>query len=437
VKETRAAFALLIFIIIAHVAFLLPDSEKSLEVSRSYSVTTCPGPINDAKLTALIPAKSIGIRDLTRKASGFSTPSVGNPNNLKSAFVIAGNPNDTLEIQSKSSSWTGATICGSGDASSWFVGGTADVTSRSKLILVNSGLSDAIVEVTVFNETGSKSPESITVKALSERVIRVDSLDPGSASLVLNVKTIGGRITSYFLDERVRGLKNIGGDFVAPILEPDVIQVIPGLFAKYGSAGKLNHTLRLMNVSDVDSTASVEIVSTDGVYIPVNLSEIKLSARQVREIPIKDLDLGRANFGLRIESEAPLVASVFTELTSGNISDFVWSTPGIPFQQIGFNLYGLEPAVTLIGEKIDVTVEIRTRDGKKVTKNLAGDEIVNWKFPANTRLVKMINRTQASGAISWVSNDGITSLALNPAASLESAAKPIADISVIQSRTQR
>jgi hypothetical protein len=314
------------------------------------------------------------------------------------------------------------------------VGGTADVTSRSKLILVNSGLSDAVVEVTVFNETGGRIPESITVKALSEKIIRVDSLDPGSSQLVVNVKTIGGRVTSYLLDERVKGLRNLGGDFVSSINDPQTSQVIPGLLAKYGQTGKLSHTLRIMNTSDVESTASVEIISSDGVYIPVELSEIRLDSRKVREIELVDLDLGRTNFGLKIESESPFVASVLTELKSGNISDFTWSIPAIPLNEIGFNLYGLEPILTLVGEKIDATIEIKTRDGKNITKNLAGDEIVNWQFPENVRLVRIINRTQVRGAMTWISNDGLTHLALNQAASLESAIRPVADISVIQSR---
>ncbi|MBU6163915.1 MAG: hypothetical protein KGO99_02855 [Actinomycetales bacterium] len=434
--ERRASTALLIFIITAHVAFLLPDSENTYtqEISRNYSVTTCPGPINESKLTTLLPAKSVGVRDLSRKASGFAELSVGNPNNLKRAIVVAGNPNDSITIQSKNSKWTAAAFCGSGRESSWFVGGTADVTSRSKLVLVNSGLSDAVVEVTMFNETGERIPESITVKALSEKILRVDSLDPGSSQLVVNVKTIGGRVTSYLLDERVKGLRNLGGDFVSLINDPQTIQLIPGLLAKYGQNGKLRHTIRIMNVSDVDSTASVEIISSDGVYIPVGLSEISLDSRKVKEIELVDLDLGRTNFGLKIESESPFVASVLTELKSGNISDFTWSIPAIPLDQIGFNLYGLEPILTLIGEKIDATVEIRNRDGKSIKKNLVGDEIVNWQFPGNARLVRIINRTQVRGAMTWISNDGVTHLALNQAASLESATRPVADISVIQSR---
>jgi hypothetical protein len=248
------------------------------------------------------------------------------------------------------------------------------------------------------------------------------------------VKTIGGRVTSYLLDERIKGLRNLGADFVSSINEPEKVQIIPGLLAKYGSTGKLKHSIRIMNVSDVESTATVEIISSDGVYIPVELSEIRLDSLQVREIELVDLDLGRTNFGLKIESETPFVASVITELRSGNISDFTWSIPAVPLNEIGFNLYGLEPILTLIGEKIDTTVEIRNRDGKSSIKNLAGEEIVNWQFPANSRLVRILNRTQVRAAITWVSNDGLTHLALNQAASLESATRPVADISVIQSR---
>jgi len=153
-----------------------------------------------------------------------------------------------------------------------------------------------------------------------------------------------------------------------------------------------------MNVADVESSASVEIISSDGVYVPVELSEIRLNSRQVREIELVDLDLGRTNFGLKIESETPFVASVLTELKSSNILDFTWSIPANPLNEIGFNLYGLEPILTLIGEKIDATVEIRNRDGKNVTKNIAGEEIVNWQFPANSRIVRIINRTRARAA---------------------------------------
>ena len=86
---------------------------------------------------------------------------------------------------------------------------------------------------------------------------------------------------------------------MSSINNPQTSQVIPGLLAKYGQTGKLSHTLRIMNTSDVESTASVEIISSDGVYIPVELSEIRLDSRKVREIELVDLDLGRTNFSFK------------------------------------------------------------------------------------------------------------------------------------------
>jgi hypothetical protein len=433
--QIRSTFALLIFIVFAHVAILLPQNNQRVEVSRSYAVTTCPGPINGARSIALLPAKSVGIRDLTRKASGFSKPATGTPNNSRGAIVVSGNPRDTINIQSKESRWTSAITCGLGDATSWFIGGTANVTSQGKLVMINSGLSDALVEVTAYDETGPKAANNISVRALSEKIVRIDSLDPGAESLALEVKVLNGRVTSYLLDERVRGLNNLGGDFVSPNTSPDLVQIVPGLIAKYGAAGKINHTLRVINVSDGDSSASVEVISKSGVYIPVGLGEIELRAKTVVDIPLRGLDLGKENFAVKIESQVPIAASVRTELVSGSISDFSWSVATPNFNSLEFNLYGLEPTLTFIGERVAVLAEWRLRDGRRDSRVLTGDEIVNWKVPENVRAIRLINRGTVSSAMTWVTRDGIASMPITGAASLESAVRPITDISVIQSRT--
>ncbi len=70
-RETRAAFALLIFIIAAHIAYLLPQVNTDLDVTANYSAVTCPSPVNGARGTVLLPSKSIGIRNLTSQRSDF------------------------------------------------------------------------------------------------------------------------------------------------------------------------------------------------------------------------------------------------------------------------------------------------------------------------------------------------------------------------------
>ena len=434
-KETRASFALLFFIIAAHIAYFLPQVNIESEVSQSYSVTTCPGSVNDARSTALLPSRQVGVREISRGNSNFSKPSSGTPLLSRGAIIIEGDARNSWNIQTKAGRWTSSVTCSSGATSSWFVGGTANVTSQGKLILINSGLSDATVEVTAFSEDGPSQPRTITVKALSEREIRIDSLLPGADRIVVRVKVMSGRVTSFLLDERVRGLNNIGGDFVAPLLQPSTELVIAGLPATFGTSSRIDRTLRIMSTDDVDTTVSVEVISREGVYVPVDLGNLEINAGEVVDVPLGELDLGRGNFGVKVTAGSPIVASVFSEVRSGSISDFMWSTPSSSFDSASFNIYGLEPSITFIGDQIRVRIQWRDRQGKALSESLTGEEILNWRVPANSRLITISNLSSAKVGMSWLTADGVTHLPIESAATLESAAKPRADISVIQPRT--
>jgi len=436
VKETRASFALLFFIIAAHIAYFLPQVSIESEVSQSYSVTTCPGAVNDSRSTALLPSRQVGIRELVRANASFTKATTSTPALARGAIIVQGDPRNSWVIQTKASRWTSAATCISGAATSWFVGGTANVTSQGKLVLINSGLSDAVAEVATYSEDGPSEPRSITVKALTKREIRIDSLAPGADRLVVKVKVISGRVTSFLVDERVRGLNNIGGDFVAPISTPSTELVIAGLPAAFGSSSTITRTLRLMSTDDVDTNVSVEVLSREGVYVPVELGNIEINAGEVVDIPLENLDLGKGNFGLKITATTSIVASLFSEVKSGSISDFMWSAPSPAFENASFNIYGLEPSITFVGDVIRARIQWRSRDGESFTENLSGAEILNWRVPANTRLITISNLSSARAGMSWLTSDGVTHLPIESAATLESAARPRADISVIQPRTK-
>lgn len=434
-KETRASFALLFFIIAAHIAYFLPQVNIQSEVSQSYSVTTCPGAVNDSRTTALLPSRQVGTRELVRANASFTKPTSSTPVLARGAIIVQGDPRNSWVIQTKANRWTSAATCTSGVASSWFVGGTANVTSQGKLVLINSGLSDAAAEITTYSEDGPSEPRNITVKALTEREIRIDSLLPGADRLVVKVKVINGRVSSFLVDERVRGLNNIGGDFVAPIATPSSELIIAGIPATFGSSSSITRTLRLMSTEDVDTNISVEVVSREGVYVPVELGNIEINAGEVVDLPLQNLDLGKGNFGLKITATSAIVASLLSEVKSGTISDFMWSVPAPSFENASFNIYGLEPSITFIGDQIRVRIQWRNRDGRSFTENLSGEEILNWRVPANTRLITISNLSDARAGMSWLTSDGITHLPIESAATLESAARPRADISVIQPRT--
>ena len=110
----------------------------------------------------------------------------------------------------------------------------------------------------------------------------------------------------------------------------------------------------------------------------------------------------------------------------------MWSTPAKSFGTVSFNLYGLEPTFSFVSERIQIDIAWRDNRGKSGVKTLIGEEIVNWKVPANTRLITVTNRSGSVGAMSWVTADGVTHLPITLSTNLESATKPVADIAVIQ-----
>lgn len=433
-KETRASFALLIFIIIAHIAHLLPQSSSTSIVTQSYPATACPGGVSGAQETALLASKNIEIRNINQPNVELKKNGSGSYPLNRGAILVAGNVANTNVIMTRSGKWTSAATCTISGPVNWFVGGTANVTSQSKLILINSGLSDALIDLTAYSESGSSQSLPVTVRASSEKVVRIDSLSPGSERIVLKVETRSGRVTSYLLDERVRGLSNIGADFVPAISEAGRELVIAGLSVKLGSNSSIKHTLRLMSVGEVDASASVEIISPDGVYVPVEIGEISLNAREVTDIDLSGVDFGSKTFALKINATNEIVASVLSEVKSGSISDFTWSAPSRSFNTVNFNIYGLEPVMSFVGERIILSIAWRDRQGRGNSELIRGDEIVNWRVPPNARLMTINSTNPVVAAMSWKSGDGVARLGIAPSTNLESATKPVADIAVIQPR---
>jgi hypothetical protein len=433
-KETRASFALLIFIIIAHIAHLLPQSSSTSIVTQSYPATACPAGVSGAQETALLASKNIEIRNINQPNVELKKNGSGSYPLNRGAILVAGNVANTNVIMTRSGKWTSAATCTISGPINWFVGGTANVTSQSKLILINSGLSDALIDLTAYSESGSSQSLPVTVRASSEKVVRIDSLSPGSERIVLKVETRSGRVTSYLLDERVRGLSNIGADFVPAISEASRELVIAGLSVKLGSSSSIKHTLRLMSVGEVDASASVEIISPDGVYVPVEIGEISLNAREVTDIDLSGVDFGSKTFALKINATNEIVASVLSEVKSGSISDFTWSAPSRSFNTVNFNIYGLEPVMSFVGERIILSISWRDRQGRGNSELIRGDEIVNWRVPPNARLMTINSTNPVVAAMSWKSGDGVARLGIAPSTNLESATKPVADIAVIQPR---
>ena len=433
-KETRASISLVFFIIALHVAHLLPQTSDSRLVFENFAPSVCPGAIDGARATLLLPSGKVPTKSISAPRSEFRERGNGSYSVTSSGQIIQGDARNSVEVQSSVGKWSTAVNCTSGKVESWFVGGNGGVTSRGKLIMDNSGLSDATIQITPFTESGPLPSTSFTIKAASEKTVRIDSLAPGAARTVFKVEVLSGRVSTFFFDERVKGLKNLGGDFVNAG-QPSKTLLLPAVPSSFGNGSKISYRLRMMITGDINGTASVEVISKDGLYVPVELSDIPLNSQEVIDLPITNLTVGNGNFALKVNSTAPIVASLYTGVSKNRMSDFAWITSAETFRSTSINLYGLEPTLTFAGDRISLAIEWKNRNGKVSKESLVGEEILNWKVPPNTRLISITNFTSAVGSLSWSTTDGVAYLPLVSGSTPDSATRPIADIAVIQPRS--
>ena len=272
--------------------------------------------------------------------------------------------------------------------SQWFVGGSADVTSQGKLLLVNSGLSKAEAEIRIWTEAGAQLTKLVSLKADSQTTFGLDSLAPGSKDLVLNVIARSGRLNAFMVDERGRGLRTLGGDLINSTPGPARTLNIPGIPHILQKSGKkdtaLSHALRILNPSETDARISVEVISIDGAFIPVGLEGRTITAGKVLSLNLNpNLEAGR--FGIRITSDQPVVAAVYSKTLGFNKSDFVWSTVAPELTDFRVAVSGLSPQLIFTGGSIDINLEIFYINGKNKSVKVRGEDIAFYQIPEGVR----------------------------------------------------
>jgi hypothetical protein len=311
--------------------------------------------------------------------------------------------------QSKASSWAGGALCTGPATSQWFVGGTADITTRGRLIIINSGLSDAVIDIQSFTEIGKQPLRTITVVSKNYALIPIDSLAPGDKSLTVHVAPRSGRINAFMIDEQSKGLSTLGGDLInfAPGASKSVmIPAVPHQLVK--NAKVLPHTIRILTPGDVDASITAEVLSADGVFVPVGLTSRSISAGIVTDFQFTP-NITSAIMGVRITSTEPVVAAIKSTVAVAGRKDFVWSTAAPALVPLTIAISGLNPLVSFTGESINVSVDVTLNNGKVVRKNVKGTDIVTWRAPEAARslsITKVGPETFAGALVSSINGYG-------------------------------
>lgn len=401
------------------------------DFSENYPPVVCPATPSGESSAVSVPSTQTGSRVLGKKTTLYK-PTRTLRLMQSSAPTILDTKNMTAPVwQIKRGVWAGATLCSAPSISQWFVGGAADVTSKGKLLLINSGLSDAIVDVEIWSESGVRPPKVLTLKANSSLVQNLDSLDPGSKQIALHIAPRSGRINAFLVDERGRGLRSLGGDMVNASSDPTREIVIPAVPHMKRSGNTLGHTLRILAPGDVDARITVELNSTKGSFIPVGFDDRIVKAGKVTEIALNP-QLVPSIFALKISSDRPIVASVYSPTYSQAKSDFLWSTSTLEMKPYSLAVSGLAPQLVFSGEKISVDLSILSTNKKEKKVTVKGEGIITYKVPENARTVHF---TQVSGdtygGALIATQSGYGFFPLIPGSELTRALLPTANIRVL------
>jgi hypothetical protein len=410
---------------------LMPAAVTQSDVSENYPPVVCPATPSGESSAISVPSTQTGSRVLGKKTT-ILKPTRTLRLMQSSSPTILDTKNMTSPVwQIKRGVWAGATICSAPSISQWFIGGAADVTSKGKLILINSGLSEAIIDVEVWSESGVRPPKVVTLKANSSLVQSLDSLDPGAKRIALHIAPRSGRVNAFLVDERGRGLKSLGGDMVNAAPDPSKEIVIPAIPHMKRLGKPLGHTLRIIAPGDVDARISAELISTKGSFVPVGFDDRVIKAGIVTEIAL-DPQLVPTTFALRITSDRPIVASVYSSTFAESKSDFVWSTSTPEMKEYSLAVSGLAPTLVFSGENVSVSISVLYTNKKEKRFTVTGDGIASFKVPENARTVnftKVSDKTYGGALISTQSGFGY--FPLTPGSELTRVLLPSANIRVL------
>jgi hypothetical protein len=417
--------------LVALLSTVLNHTVSTSRFNEAFPAVVCPP--NTTGLTTAISltspktlARKTGTSSMNTSPVGFTRYALA----AQSAVIESGQVTPVV-WQVRAGSWAGSVPCSAPSASQWFVGATADITSKGSLNIVNSGLGRAMVDVELFSEKGAITPRSISLKPNSFVQIALATLEPGSQSIAIHLIIRSGRVNGFVVDERGKGLRGLGGDLVNSVAQATKDIQIPAIPQQTGKKSSNDHTLRLLVPGDVDARITAEIRSSDGTFAPVGIDGQTIAHKKVIEIPM-NITAASGKFALHITSDQPILASVFSKTISNGKGDFVWSTPAENLTEFTLATTGLAPTLVFTGHSIKVNLDLTYTNGRKKSVEISADDIATYAAPANLRSVQFSHISAGTAGAALISStSGYGYIPLNAGSTLTKSFVPSSNIRVL------
>ena len=368
---------------------LFDANTSARQFSKSYPAVVCPPNPAGVATTTSVASKKTPFYQIGNKSTKLVNIKTLRYSSVSDPILLQTEGLTPVSFQSRTGVWAGSVLCTAPATSQWFVGGTSDVSSKGVVYLVNSGLSVSIVDIFTWSENGEQAVKTISLKANSNAAVKLDSLAPGDSNIVVKVVSRSGRVNSYLLDERVKGLQKLGGDSVNAISAPSKKFVITGIPQQLVKKKAPTHYLRIFVPGIADANFSLELISNNGRFIPTGYNERKLASGKVVEFKLKP-EVSKGAFAIKLTSDQPIVAAIRSRATSNGNSDFVWSTPSPALAPMQIAIGGLLPKIVFAGDVIAVDLRVAYSNGKVKEQAITGSDLVSWQVPNNAIAITIL-----------------------------------------------
>ena len=368
---------------------LFDANTSARQFSKSYPAVVCPPNPAGVTTTTSVASKKTQFYRIGNKSSKLVSIRTFRYSSVSDPILLQTEGLTPVSFQSRTGVWAGSVLCTAPAASQWFVGGTSDVSSKGVVNLVNSGLSASIVDIFTWSENGEQAAKTVSLKANSSTAVKLDSLAPGDSNIVVKVVARSGRVNSYLVDERVKGLQKLGGDSVNAISAPSKKFVITGIPQQLVKKKAPTHYLRIFVPGIADANFTLELLSSNGRFIPTGFNERKLVSGKVVEFKMTP-EVSKGAFAIKLTSDQPVVAAIRSRATSNGNSDFLWTTPSPALTPMQIAIGGLLPKIVFAGDVIAVDLRVAYSNGKVKEQSITGTDLVSWQVPNNAIAITIL-----------------------------------------------
>ena len=196
----RVIALILSIFILATATYFAPEKNDQVKLTSTYPATVCPAIGNKVSSIAALTNSKVNRRLVDGRSKKLNPGKSSVIVLTKEAVLVEGNAGTAITFANNA--WKSVVPCSVSNGMQWFVGGSGALTSKSFLYIVNSGFSESVVDLEIFTPNGALEPRSVSIPQNSTKKLSVDSLIPGEDIIVIGVKTISGRVSSYLFDER-------------------------------------------------------------------------------------------------------------------------------------------------------------------------------------------------------------------------------------------